>query len=283
MRRLDLAWLVVGAVALPSCFTLLTNTDDLEGTAVDSGAADGDGSGQTDGAADTAPEDPLAILARDPALVLRYSFDENAGLIAHDSSGHQRDGELNAGAAWTAGVFNGAIAFDRDAAGGTTSPCPGLGSSSLSASLWVKSVDTVGPQSRLFGYGWETGYCFLNFNMGSPALECQSAKAYWGSGLSVSPIADGAWHHVAIVIDKGASQTRLFIDGAEGTRGEPYYKDAGPDASDEFGAPSSEYLFTIGSQSTTVAIRFGGVIDEFWLFARALQDSELAALARRPP
>jgi hypothetical protein len=271
---------LLGATLLSGCFTLLTSTDDLPGPAADAGGRDGAfwrADVDTDTLVDSAP---------DPKLVAHWAFDEGTGRLARDSSGNGHHGDLSNGATWTLGIRGNALAFERDAGGNVVAEVPGFGLSGLTVAGWVKSADTASTQTRLFGFGWEEGYFFLNFNMGFPFVECQTPYSYWGTGTAaMTSIADDTWHHVALVLDRSWPVMSLYIDGVEVARGGTSLKDAGPDvseASDGFGQPDASYLFSIGSQSATFAIAFGGVMDDVWLFARSLDASEIAVLAARP-
>ncbi len=214
---------------------------------------------------------------RDPTVVAHWSFDDGSGTVARDDSGHARHAILNDGVTWTSGLLGGAGAFARDAEGRVMARIPGFGTGSFSIAAWVKSVDMASVQSRVFGFEGPGAYLWLNFNMGHPLVEGQTASAYWGaSPVSTRSIADDLWHHVAVVVDRSVPQILLFVDGAEASRG----GSSDPDASDAFGDPATEYGFVVGSQSAAYELRFGGSIDDVWVYARALKAAEVETLAR---
>jgi Concanavalin A-like lectin/glucanases superfamily len=256
-------WCIAG------CFSLFTSTSDLAGPPL---GADGEGGVDAGARPDAA----------DPALVAYWPFDESAGIVVIDTSGHGHDGRLNAGATRTPGVLGGAIHFDRAAAGGVQATIVGFGLAGVTMAAWVKSTDTASSQSRVCGAGFETSYMFVNFNQGLPFLEAQTQRAYWGAGSRVTPVADDQWHHLASVVDRSRQEIRFFVDGALAGVAPPAVKDAGADADDTFGNPAKSYEFVIGSESTNPALEFGGTIDEVRVYSRALDENEVASLARRP-
>ncbi|HEY2369821.1 MAG TPA: hypothetical protein VGH87_25655, partial [Polyangiaceae bacterium] len=68
----------------------------------------------TDAGADAIAEAGMCPPNNDPSLVAYYPFDEGAGSIAHDCSGHGYDavlGGTSTQSAWTTGHVKGGIAF----------------------------------------------------------------------------------------------------------------------------------------------------------------------------
>jgi hypothetical protein len=161
-----------------------------------------------------------------------YSFDEGAGSIVHDDSGHGYNGTL-VGGAWTdAGRFGSAIRFSAGPDGGVddwivVSPFPQAGSegSGWSVSFWllVQSVDftesyvTVLSTEIAMTGGWEVNilppsgdptYANLQFGFWIP-----SAYAY--STATCSCLELGSWTHFVAVVDASALTVQLFLDGVE--------------------------------------------------------------------
>jgi hypothetical protein len=231
-----------------------------------------------------ASSDTAAPPAGDPGLVARWRFEEESGILAVDSSGNARDGQLNAGASRTEGAVGRAVLFDRARFGNVTAKIPGAGTSSISALAWVKSVDTVSVQSRIVGSGSLTDYWFINLGKGAPFVEARTTEFYWGVGPgNHASIADDRWHHVAAVIDRPRRESRLYVDGTVVALAEPEARDAGgSDAGDTFGDPAVLREVTVGSQGPKVEIAFGGAIDELSIYYRVLDPAEIAAHARRP-
>jgi arabinan endo-1,5-alpha-L-arabinosidase len=269
-----LLWIgsLVAMGSTSACFSLLTTTDGLSGP--DRSDA---GGGVVPAEAGALPD---AAPGSDPTLHARWSFEEDAGILTFDTSGHGYDGKLNAGAFRTQGISGNAIRFDRAAGGNVIAPIGGFGSSSFTFAAWVKSTDTVSGQSRICGTGFGDWYVFLNFNRGFPFVEAQNAAAYWSSRSGLNPsIADDRWHHVAGVIDRTRATIRVYVDGAVVASDARSAKDAG--AADTFGDSNARYDFYVGSQSTNPNLAFGGTIDEVLIYTRALDAAEIATIARR--
>jgi Concanavalin A-like lectin/glucanases superfamily len=274
MRRATKA-AILGLFAVTGCFSLLTKTDDLRGPAAEGGSEAG-----TDDARGTSADAPAA---NETALVAYWAFDEDAGIRALDTSGHGHDGLLNAGAYRAKGLFGNAIVFDRDAGGKVAAKIPGFGTSDVTMTAWVKSTDNVSQESSLYGSGFDNAYLFLFFNKGYPYVGAQTESAYWDTSAVTKPfVGDDNWHHLALVRDRGRSEMRVFVDGVLESIAGPAWKDAGPDATDSFGNPGIESEFFVGSMGANPILEFGGTIDEVRVYARALADSEVAALAKRP-
>ena len=93
----------------------------------------------------------LEVIYIDKALAGRWSFDDLAGIIAADSSGHGLDGYLGGGTAWTDGVHRGgALSFD-----GINSFMEilhsdqwGLHETAFTLALWVRTERTT-PQALI--------------------------------------------------------------------------------------------------------------------------------------
>src|SRR5438093_6730571 len=81
----------------------------------------------------------------------------------------------------------------------------------------------------------------------------------------VSPLTynDGQWHHAAAVLLAGL--VRLYVDGVL--------------VAQDTTSPVSSVIPSTGVQIGLVASNFSGDIDEVLVYARALSDAEIAALA----
>jgi hypothetical protein len=222
---------------------------------------------------------------REPAELIGYwSLDEGPGPLAADSSGSGYNGTLrngptrvlsttpldanpNAGTAIHFDGVNDVVEVAHHAA---------LNVFPLTATAWVKTLrhtsDYFGVVNKYFG-GSGNGY----------SLHIQNGRAYaWyfnGAGSYVYPgdpgwggtfVADGRWHHLALVIDESGG--RLYVDGVQtATLG-------------WFGAP--------GACTTTIPLSFGnyptlvslpGRMDEVTLWNRALNAGEIGSLMRFGP
>jgi hypothetical protein len=203
-----------------------------------------------------------------------YSFDEGAGTIVHDQSGHGHDGTL-LGGAWTAGRFGGAIRFaspDGGASDGIlVDPFP-QPVKDWSVSFWVlvngsdlTDISTVLSTEIVFAGGWE-----VNIQPGDPTFGTLQFAFWAGSSYSTAScacVALGSWTHIVAVVDGTALTVQLFQDGV-----------ATPSvaALGKF-LPGNPYLY-MGRWGGTTARPLVGVLDEVAIFDRTLSTAEIAQL-----
>jgi hypothetical protein len=194
-----------------------------------------------------------------------------------DSSGHNLTGTLVGDMAFGTGVINqglsfsginGYVQFSPDAITELTND--------LSLALWVNTSNKTRSEALISRYaagGVEHGYLLRTEPSGHVQLIVGGTNN-GASGRAVAltdsgkPINDGKWHHVAVVITLGQGVS-FFVDGAlsstqalnivQGTSGSPL----------QFGLnPWIDY-----------GTYFTGSLDELRIYQRALQSSEIAALA----
>jgi hypothetical protein len=214
-------------------------------------------------------------------LVAHWSFDEGAGLVAHDDSGSGYHGHL-VGAEWTTGRFGGGLAFSGGqyvAVNGfedpsnawTVSAWARFGASDLTAP-WGSIVSTEVPGQG----GWmvylegQVAAPRLNFEYappGSPFLE--------GTGCCENLQAD-AWYHVTAVADPSAASL-LVYEGSQPRAVAPLSATLPP------GDPT---LFMgswrFGNDDPRLGGFLSGTIDDVSIYSRALSQTEIAALDAAP-
>jgi hypothetical protein len=104
----------------------------------------------------------------------------------------------------------------------------------------------------------------------------------WTSATGARMVADGAWHHVAIVRDVEGGELRVHVDGA----GDAAAALAGGALGPIRGEDGDRDPFFIGAVweggTNTLRSRFQGAIDEVRLYYRALGAAEIAAGATAP-
>ncbi|MHC4501972.1 MAG: SUMF1/EgtB/PvdO family nonheme iron enzyme [Planctomycetota bacterium] len=145
-------------------------------------------------------------------LVGHWKFDDGEGTVARDSSGKRCDGQIKGGAKWAEGRTGGALEFDgRDdyvlIAGQDLAT-----SGDYSLAAWSKLTSWNGwrvlvakgyagmthhPDSKVFG-AWHA-------HVDDP----EHVKYFRGQRVE-NP---GRWHHVAMTVDTGAAEVRLYVDG----------------------------------------------------------------------
>jgi hypothetical protein len=222
-----------------------------------------------------------ASLADAPGASSVWSLDEGPGPAVNDVTGSGAHGGLRNGptrilstapidpnpAAGTAIHFDGVNDVVEVAHDDALNVFP------LTVTTWVKTLrntpDYFGVVNKYFG-GSGNGY----------SLHIQNGRAYaWyfnGAGSFVYPgdpgwggtfVADGRWHHLAMVVDESGG--RLFIDGVQ--------------------TASFGWVGTPGACTTTIPLSFGnyptlvslpGRMDEVTLWNRGLSAGEIGSLMR---
>ncbi|MCP4803882.1 MAG: hypothetical protein GY913_14315 [Proteobacteria bacterium] len=161
--------------------------------------------GNADSNADSVDVDWSDDCYDDHAVVL--TFDEDEGGVAYDATSSALDGS-GSGTDRMAGVFGNAVTFDGT--GGVTIPHDSSLSSGAKFSLdfWMAS-DATSSQEVVVHKGTYDYGCIVD---GSD-LYCSvtdTSGATWT--LPAYGVADGAWHHVAVVFN--TTYLRLYVDGA---------------------------------------------------------------------
>jgi hypothetical protein len=203
-----------------------------------------------------------------------WSFDEGRGSVAHDSSGHRDEGQLENGAQWTQGRFQGGVTFPSSGAAANVPDSPALDPATVTVSAWVNSSTSPGAYKYIVAkganaclassYGLYTGangglQFYVSTDQGiSWTLSPDAGQGVW----------NGQWHNIVGTYD--GSTVRLFLDGRQVGSGTP---DSAPIG---YGLPSSNAL-QIGDYPGCSNLNFAGSIDEVKIFDRALGSLELGA------
>lgn len=212
-------------------------------------------------------------------LVLHLPFDEGDGRFAADDSPTGAEGILVEGADWIDdGVVGTALHFDGvrgevEIPGDSTI----FGESSFGGFAWIRSRDTESLQKRIIGRGYQDGSIwFMNLGNGLPWLESRDAAGLPVNGSTRNvDVADGAWHHLGVVVDKDVGEVRMYVDGRL------FPQDAvGPIG--RYGDEGDPLPLLVGGQDGTVGTQLVGDADEVWVFARALADADVQVLYEGP-
>lgn len=166
---------------------------------------------------------PSALRAEDAGPLLHWKLDEGRGTTAHDSSGHGLDGTVGGG--WETTEAGSAPVFDgtpTTVVRAELPPAIRLGKGSWTVMAWVNpkqfSIDDAQNQRRLFSYGTfpRANFCVDLLNSGNVSLyqiyQADGKNIDCGGGSS-TPLALGRWAHVAVVCDRKAGRTRIYING----------------------------------------------------------------------
>lgn len=219
--------------------------------------------------------DAASSVSVNPVVHLR--FDEIAGTTASDSSGNGWNGTLTNGPTWASGSngrINNAVGLDGSDDYVTLPSGVVSNLTDFSISVWVK-LNSVAESSRLFHFGnapAPNDYMFLTpstngaarFAIRTPAVSEQII-----SGTSALP--SGNWTHVVVTL--AGSTGRLYVNGTP----------VGTNTSMTL-TPSSLLSITSGyiGRSQSGGPYLNGYVDEFMIFERALNETEIAGLANPP-
>ncbi|MFI5585467.1 LamG-like jellyroll fold domain-containing protein [Amycolatopsis sp. NPDC051758] len=192
-----------------------------------------------------------------------WHFDEGTGTVARDSSANAADGTLH-GATWTAGAAGKAVQFDsKSTVDMGTSPAFDTGTGSLSLAAWFRTASDGTLVDHGDGYALGVTGGKLTARVGTIQVTTN------GGGL-----ADGNWHHAAVVLDRTSQRLTVYADGdaaaVTGTCGTPTGTTLDVSACPASG--SSAAAFTVGTG-------FTGAIDEVELRRFPLTAAQVGTLA----
>jgi hypothetical protein len=203
-----------------------------------------------------------------PGLVAHWKFDEGSGTSASDSSGNGHTATLVGGASFVSGRQGNAVSFDGNDDRVVVPHAADLdfGNGSFTVLLWFKTSEVS--QRYLMAKNYSPSQPFWGIAVCGPGVE-QGVNGYVhdGSKTSQAPdklnYADGQWHYLAFVRDRGALQLRLHMDGARVTT-----------AADASGSVANTAALLIGDIATP-GYKYRGLIDDVKLFNRALSPAEI--------
>ena len=219
-------------------------------------------------------------------LVGCWRLDDAGGTTARDTSNFGQQGSLvypeRDSATWVSGIIGGALDFDGiddlvtiPGAG----PLAAVTGGSHTMVAWVRAQDVPPDNADNNTYysiltRGHTGL-FYSHNKRFRAVVKESD----GDQIAVesSQLGPGVWHHVAMVADTAAAKVQLYVDGLEVGASPKSFSGSLADLS-----PSDYYIGTADPLVERWDYRMRGVIDEVFLFDRALTASEIAALAVDP-
>ncbi len=212
------------------------------------------------------------------SLLAYYPFDEDGGVVVHDSSGQMRNGALTGGT-WLldGGKFGGALHLNAgDFVTVNDFPDAPL---SFSVSVWVRTAaapmggyGTLLSTELLYDGGWQ-------FNLEGNDAGIATHFAYWDNTINGYTLARCAcvvpneWMHLVSVVDSAnASHTLvLYVNGAVSAN-KTGVQSILP------GAPALSIGTWSGGQRFLV-----GDIDDVAIYDRALSQTEVRELGQHPP
>jgi hypothetical protein len=194
-----------------------------------------------------------------------WTLDEGAGTVAADTSGHGAHGTLVNGASWTTGLIEGGLRFDGVDDYVSTTFAQNL--PAWTVAIWVRSPATPanavasGPVQREKNFQ-------INWNHSDSRFRGAVALRVGGSWYPASFGSLGAdtWYHLAASYD--GETLRAYRDGVL------VASNTAPS-----GPPDAETKPLLFGRQASRAQFFAGTIDDVRLYDRALDASDIAALA----
>jgi len=196
-------------------------------------------------------------------LVLSYHFNEGSGTIAYDSSGNNNHGTIY-GATWVDGKFGKVLQFDGVddyviSSRGIPPP------STFTANVWIYYTGDNGVVVDWLGQNAiNTGY----HDSGIEIVNGRVKIRYWNlQCIDLGSITPNNWYMITIVYD--GNNLKGYINGE--LKGQ---------VSGSLSHPSTLYIALGVMDSTNCGdgTYFGGKVDEFKFYNRALSDNEIKAL-----
>ena len=194
---------------------------------------------------------------------------------AQDATGHGNDGTVLGGVTFAAGKL-GKFSASFDGATGCIL-IPRSISNSFTITCWVKTSATGGTGQWWAGEGMVDGEVAGTTDDFGLALVGDRAALGVGNPdttvLSISPINDNQWHHLAATRDAVSGRMELFVDG------QMEVSAIGP-----VGAKAAPGSLRLGSVQTGAdGGFFAGVLDEVELFGQVLDQAEIVATMNHAP
>ncbi len=210
------------------------------------------------------------IASQKPDLVAWYKMDETEGTVVSDSSGNGKNGVLIGGPSWEPGKIGNAVHLR----GIKHIALPeGLVSSlsDFTVSCWVK-LDSVSTWSRIFDFGSNTSV-YMGF---TPTDDSGGARFGITTNGSLTAykmqthayISTGKWRHFAITLSDQIGI--LYIDGVKASVNNAILL-----RPSNLGKTTRNYL---GKSQFTDDPYLQGLLDDFRIYNRALNPTEIAAL-----
>ncbi|WP_069758336.1 family 43 glycosylhydrolase [Streptomyces sp. LUP47B] len=212
-------------------------------------------------------------------LLLHYGFDETGGNIAVDSSGHGYHGTYVGTPGFGTGVRGGSFKMSGDATGSPYVKIPSgvlKNADSVTVSTYAKWKGGNSFQ-WLFGLGPDSDkYLFATPSNGGNSLYSAITKASWSAESKLtagSQLTPGEWRHVTVTLGGASGTMVLYVDGVEAARTTTTVKPS------ELYDANKDYSGYIGRSLYAADPSFGGEVDDFRIYDRALSAAEVMELS----
>lgn len=211
-------------------------------------------------------------------LLLHYGFDETGGTVAVDSSGHGHHGTYVGTPAFGTGVEAGSFRMSGDSGSPYVKIPNGVlrNADSVTVSTYAKWKGGSSFQ-WLFGLGPDSDkYLFATPSNGGNSLYSAITKASWSAESKLtagSQLTPGEWRHVTVTLDGATGAMVLYVDGVEAARTTTTIKPS------ELYDANKDYSGYIGKSLYAADPSFGGEVDDFRVYDRALSAAEVMELS----
>jgi hypothetical protein len=208
-------------------------------------------------------------LDTDPNLVGRWRFDETAGRLAADSSGHRHDGTLTGDLSFDKGSAPGkagkALQFNTKDALIEIKGYKGIsGTRARTVAAWIKTTTSRG---EIVAWGKEDfGQMFtFGYIRGRVGVTPRGGYLYMKAETH-----DDQWHHVAVVVHEAElpnlyDDVKLYLDGA-------------PAEIHDIGLLDLWPIQTGQELNVRIGRGFQGLLDDLRIYDRVLSEEEIGAL-----
>ncbi len=155
------------------------------------------------------------ITITDPDLLLYYDFEEGAGTIALDQSGHSNHGLFLGKPAWATGLFGGCVSLNAATQDRVETAGPlNITSNTVSVTGWVKHDASPAAWSGILTHRGSPAECLGLQHNGVELRYMWSPDIYWdfSSGLKMP---NGEWYFAAVTVSP--TQGKLYLNGVDQT------------------------------------------------------------------
>ena len=204
----------------------------------------------------------------DPGLSIYYSFDDVKNNIIKDGSQYKNDGEIVGGAKFADGKVGKAIELKQDVwikiNGAEFKNLPKDG---FTLATWVNHEDSGSPQSLFDAIGDKHGDGLFHVEIRPAGFRFfhrndEKAQVF---NINPGPVIKGKkWHHFAGVYDAKTKEVAIYVDGKKTH-----------DAEASGAKLATNWNVTAGIGHHKNGRWYIGLLDEFFLFARAISKKEV--------
>ncbi|MDH3293603.1 MAG: S8 family serine peptidase, partial [Acidimicrobiia bacterium] len=219
-----------------------------------------------------------ATSADDPTDAGWWALDDGGGTEAADTSAWRNHGTLVNGPAWEEiGRVGGALRLDGSDDRVDLDATILDGAGDITASMWIKTSKT-GQQALVSGANAGNSNEYLIFLASSTQLRLYAGENASGAfQWTIPSLADGAWHHLAVVRNDTLNQATVYVDGIRQTL---FGSTLNPIDLDTGGLLLGQEQDSVGG-GFDPGQAFSGSLDEVRLFTRVLTQAEIDLLALR--